>query len=63
MKRAVLTVSVLLFCVVLAGKVLAQNKVVVIPLGVTVGTVTRADAVKGKTFSSQAAGEGARGNA
>ena len=40
----------------------AQNKVVVIPLGGSaVGNATTADVVKGKTFSSKAAGKGVTG--
>jgi len=39
----------------------AADRVVVIPLGGTVGTATAADVVKGKTFSSKAAGKGVIG--
>ena len=39
----------------------AADQVVVIPLGGTVGNATAADVVKGKTFSSKAAGKGATG--
>jgi len=44
-----------------AGNVTAANKVVVVPLGGTVGNATAADVVKGKTFSSRAAGKGVTG--
>jgi len=39
----------------------AADKVVVVPLGGTVGNATAADVVKGKTFSSKAAGKGVTG--
>ena len=39
----------------------AADKVVVVPLGGTVGNATAADVVKGKTFSSQTVGKGATG--
>jgi formylglycine-generating enzyme required for sulfatase activity len=39
----------------------AADQVVVVPLGGTVGNATAADVVKGKTFSSKAAGKGATG--
>ncbi len=39
----------------------AHEKVVVVPLGGTVGNATVADVVKGKTFSSKAAGKGVSG--
>ena len=45
----------------LACNAVAADKVVVIPLGGTVGNATAADVVKGKTFSSKAAGKGATG--
>jgi len=48
---------IFLFC----SNVSAVDKVVVIPLGGTVGNTTAADVVKGKTFSSKAAGKGAVG--
>ncbi len=44
-----------------SGYALAADRVVVIPLGGTVGNATAADVVKGKTFSSKAAGKGATG--
>jgi len=40
---------------------MAQTKVVVIPLGGVKGNAVAADVVKGKTFSSRAAGEGVAG--
>jgi hypothetical protein len=45
----------------LAGNATAADKVVVVPLGGTVGNATAADVVKGKTFSSEAAGKGVTG--
>lgn len=39
----------------------SANKVVVVPLGGTVGNAMPADVIKGKTFSSKAAGKGATG--
>ncbi len=39
----------------------AADKVVVVPLGGTVGDATAADVVKGKTFSSQVTGKGVTG--
>ncbi len=39
----------------------AHEKVVVVPLGGTVGDATAADVVKGRTFSSNAAGKGVTG--
>ncbi|WP_446010640.1 formylglycine-generating enzyme family protein [Candidatus Electrothrix sp.] len=45
----------------LASNAVAADRVVVIPLGGTVGNATAADVVKGKTFSSKAAGKGATG--
>ncbi len=44
-----------------SGYALAADRVVVIPLGGTVGNATAADVVQGKTFSSKAAGKGAAG--
>ncbi len=40
----------------------AHEKVVVVPLGGTVGNATAADVVKGRTFSSKSAGKGVTGN-
>jgi membrane-bound ClpP family serine protease len=54
----------LLSCVIMLlmyGTASAADKVVVIPLGGTVGNATAADVVKGKTFSSKTAGKGASG--
>ena len=45
----------------LSGYATAADRVVVIPLGGTVGNATAADVVQGKTFSSKAAGKGATG--
>jgi formylglycine-generating enzyme required for sulfatase activity len=45
----------------LSGTALAADRVVVVPLGGTVGNATAADVVKGKTFSSRAAGKGVSG--
>ncbi|HHL33604.1 MAG TPA: formylglycine-generating enzyme family protein [Desulfobulbaceae bacterium] len=45
----------------LSGYATAADRVVVIPLGGTVGNATAADVVKGKTFSSKAAGKGVTG--
>ncbi len=45
----------------LAGTATAADRVVVIPLGGTVGNATAADVIKGKTFSSKAAGKGVTG--
>ena len=47
----------LLFC----GHALAADKVVVVPLGGTVGNAAASDVLKGKTFSSKTAGKGATG--
>ena len=44
-----------------SGYATAADRVVVVPLGGTVGNATVADVVKGKTFSSKAAGKGATG--
>lgn len=44
-----------------SGSAIAADKVVVIPMGGTVGNATAGDVVKGKTFSSQSAGKGATG--
>ena len=44
-----------------SGYAQAAERVVVIPLGGTVGNATAADVVKGKTFSSKAAGKGVNG--
>ncbi len=44
-----------------SGAAAAADKVVVIPMGGAVGNATAADVVKGKTFSSKAAGKGATG--
>lgn len=43
------------------GNVTAADKVVVVPIGGTVGNATAADVVKGKIFSSKAAGKGVTG--
>ena len=40
---------------------LAADKVVVVPLGSTIGNATASDVLKGKTFSSKKAGKGATG--
>ena len=44
-----------------SGYTTAADKVVVVPLGGTVGNATAADVVKGKTFSSKAVGKGVTG--
>lgn len=50
-------------CFMLTGSVVsAADKTVVIPFGVTPGNATSADVIKGKTFSSKAAGKGVPGN-
>ena len=54
---SILTSGLLLF----AGNAVAADRVVVVPLGGTVGNATAADVVKGKTFSSKAAGKGKTG--
>ncbi len=57
--------SVLLMCIgvffLVTENVSAADKVVVIPLGGTVGNATAADVIQGKTFSSRAAGKGTTG--
>ncbi len=46
----------------LNSSALAHEKVVVVPLGGTVGDAVASDVVKGKTFSSKAMGKGATGS-
>ncbi|HHD64340.1 MAG TPA: formylglycine-generating enzyme family protein [Desulfobulbaceae bacterium] len=50
------------FCFLLPSAAPAADKVVVIPLGGAPGNAVAADVVKGKTFSSRAAGKGATGS-
>ena len=53
--------SISVACVVIlllfSGYATAADRVVVVPLGGTVGNATAADVAKGKTFSSKAAGK------
>jgi formylglycine-generating enzyme required for sulfatase activity len=49
------------FCFLLPAAAAAADKVVVIPLGGAPGNAVAADVVKGKTFSSRAAGKGVTG--
>jgi formylglycine-generating enzyme required for sulfatase activity len=49
--------GLLMFC----ANVSAADKVVVVPLGGTVGNATASDVLKGKTFSSKTAGKGKTG--
>ena len=49
------------FVLLLTVSALAADKVVVVPLGGTVGNAVASDVVKGKTFSSLAAGKGVTG--
>jgi len=49
------------FCFLLPSAAPAADKVVVIPLGGAPGNAVAADVVKGKTFSSRAAGKGVAG--
>jgi formylglycine-generating enzyme required for sulfatase activity len=60
MKKAmsVLTISTILLT---TASAIAADKVVVVPLGGTIGDAVASDVVKGKTFSSKAAGKGVTG--
>ncbi len=60
MRKSLSTIC-LVFVLLLTGSALATNKVVVVPLGGTVGDAVASDVVKGKTFSSKAAGKGISG--
>ncbi len=60
-KNVCLQVAALLAVLSLSCNLSAADRVVVVPLGGTVGNATAADVVRGRTFSSTAAGRGATG--
>ena len=60
-RYAMFVMAGIFFCFLLPSAAPAADKVVVIPLGGAPGNAVAADVVKGKTFSSRAAGKGVTG--